>query len=182
MQVLIVFASATGRTKRMAEAFAEGVVEAGAEAVLRSADDATMDEVASADAIVLGSGVHMGGMESSMRAFLERTSPMWMKGEFVGKLGAAFASAGMGARGGTELTLLSMLSTLAEHGMLLVPMHNRLEGYGEAGCQWGPVAWTSSRGGQLGPTPEHLSAARSHGRWVAECTRRWLAGASLASG
>jgi NAD(P)H dehydrogenase (quinone) len=176
MQVLIVYASATGRTQRMAESYAEGVRDAGAEALLRSAPEATADELRAADAIVLGSGVHMGGIESSMAAFLEMTSPLWLQGQLTGKLGAAFASAGMGARGGGELTLLAMLSTLAEHGILLVPMHNRLEGFADAGSQWGPIAWTSPRAGQVGPTPEHLAAARAHGRYVAECGQRWLRG------
>jgi NAD(P)H dehydrogenase (quinone) len=176
MQILIVFASATGRTRRMAEACAEGVREAGGEAVLRSAEDATSEEVEAADAIVLGSGVHMGGIASSMSAFLERTSPLWMQGKLVGKLGAAFVSAGMGGRGGAELTLLAMLSTLAEHGMLLVPMHNRLAEFAQAGCHWGPVAWTNPRGGVVGPTAGHLVAVRAHGRFVAECTERWLRG------
>ena len=162
----------------MAEACAEGVRDAGAEAVLRSAADATNEELESADAVMLGSGVHMGGIESSMSAFLERTSALWMQGKLVGKLGAAFASGGMGARGGGELTLLSMLATLAEHGMLLIPMHNRLEGFGQAGCHWGPVAWTSPRDGTVGPTADHLSAARAHGRFVAECGARWLRGDS----
>jgi NAD(P)H dehydrogenase (quinone) len=178
MRVLIVFASATGRTKRMAEAYAEGVRAAGEEAVLRSAAEATAEEVEAADAIVLGSGVHMGGIESAMSVFLENTSALWMQGKLVGKLGAAFASAGMGARGGAELTLLSMLSTLAEHGMLLVPMHNRIEGFAQAGCHWGPVAWTTPRDGAAGPTPEHLLAARDHGRFIVECGQRWLRGAS----
>jgi NAD(P)H dehydrogenase (quinone) len=181
MQVLIVFASATGRTKLMAEACAEGVRDAGAEAVLRSAAEATNDELLSADAVMLGSGIHMAGVEASMSGFLERTSVLWLQGKLVGKLGAAFASSGMGARGGGELVLLSMLATLAEHGMLLVPMHNRLEGIQQAGCHRGPVAWTAPREGTAGPTSEHLSAARAHGRFVAECGARWLRGSSTAA-
>ena len=181
MQVLIVFASATGRTQLMAEACAEGAAEAGGDVVLRSAADATDEDLLSADVVILGSGIHMGGIESSMSVFLERTSALWMQGKLVAKVGAAFVSGGMGARGGAELTLLSMLATLAEHGMLLVPMHNRLEGFGQAGCHWGPVAWTSPRDGAVGPTAEHLTAARAHGRFVAECGARWLRGASEAS-
>ncbi len=160
----------------MADACAEGAREAGAEAVVVKAEDAGVEDVDAADALILGSGVHMAGVESSMSAFLERTAPRWLEGRWVGKLGAAFGSAGAGGRGGTELVLLSMLATLAEHGMLIVPMHNRLEGYPSGGSHWGPVAWTSPRNGEPGPTDRHLEAARSHGRWVAECTARWLAG------
>ena len=136
----------------------------------------TRDELRGADAVVLGSGVHMGGMESSMRVFFERTAPLWLGGELVGKLGAAFTSSGEGGRGGGELTLVSLLAYLAENGMLLVPMHNRMAGFRAGGCHWGPLAHTNPVDGVPGPSEGELEAARSHGRHVAECTRRWLAG------
>lgn len=175
MKVLVVVASQTGRTARMAEAVADGAREAGAEARVVKADEAGPEELEASDAIVLGSGVHMGGIESSMRVFFERSAPLWMQGRLVGKVGAAFVSAGAGARGGAELALLGLLANLAEHGMLLVPMHNRMEGFASAGCHWGPVAWTNPRSGKAGPTEDHLAACRAHGRWVAEQTAR-LAG------
>ena len=176
MQVLIVVASQTGRTQRLAEAAAEGAREAGADVVLRSAEEASAEDCRAADALMLGSGIHMGGIESSMRVFFERVAPLWLQGVLIGKVGAAFVSSGAGARGGTELALLALLANLAEHGMLLVPMHNRLEGYAAAGCHWGPVAWTNPRGGKAGPTEGHLTAARAHGKWVAECAARWAHG------
>jgi NAD(P)H dehydrogenase (quinone) len=178
MKLLVVVASATGRTQRMADELAAGAREAGAEVVVRPASDASDQHLLAADAVVLGSGVHMGGMESAMRAFLERTSPLWLQGALRGKLGAAFVSGGLGGRGGAELTLVALLSSLAEHGMILVTMHNRLDGFREGGSHWGPVAWTNPRSGEAGPTADHLRAARSHGRHVAECTQRWLAGSA----
>lgn len=177
MRILVVVASQTGRTLRMAEAFAEGAREREALVEIAASADAGEDQVLCADALVLGSGVHMGGMESSMRAFLERMAPLWMQNRLVGKIGAAFASAGNGGRGGAELTLISLHANLAEHGMLLVPMHNRLDHFMSGGCHWGPVAWTNARDGGVGPNDEHLAAARDHGRWVADCTGRWLKGA-----
>jgi NAD(P)H dehydrogenase (quinone) len=177
MRILVVVASDGGRTWRMAEAFAEGARGAGGEVELVAARDAEPDRVPAADALVLGSGVHMAGPESSMRAFLERLAPVWMQGGLIGKVGAAFVSAGQGGRGGAELTLISLWASLAEHGLLLVPMHNRLSHYAQAGCHWGPVAWTNPRKGEAGPTSAHLEAARSHGRHVAECASRWLRGA-----
>lgn len=178
MRILVVVASDTGRTWRMAEAFADGAREAGAEVELAKAAEARPEQALAADALVLGSGVHMGGMESSMRAFFERLAPLWMQGALIGKLGAAFASAGNGGRGGAELTLISLWANLAEHGMLLVPMHNRLPHYAQAGCHWGPVAWTNPRKGEAGPTSTHLEATRAHGRHVAECGARWGRGAA----
>ena len=175
MKVLIVVASQTGRTAKLAEAVAEGAREAGAEAEVIRAEDARPPPPETAPARGRGGrgpGVHMAGMESSMRAFFERVSSMWLQGEMVGKVGAAFVSAGSGARGGAELTLISLWANLAEHGMLLVPMHNRLDGFAAAGCHWGPVAWTNPRAGQAGPTETHVAACRAHGKWVAECTAR----------
>jgi len=175
-RIVVVVASETGRTWRMAEALVDGAMERVAEARPVRAADVTDAQLVSADAIVLGSGVHMAGVESSMRGFFERTAPLWLQGSLTGRLGAAFVTAGAGARGGAELTLISLHAFLAEHGLLLVPMHNRLEGYSQAGSHWGPIAWTTPRGGRAGPTEEHLSAARAHGRWIAECATRWLAG------
>jgi NAD(P)H dehydrogenase (quinone) len=175
-KVLVVVASATGRTRRMADAFAEGATAAGAEVTLRGSDEATADEVEAADVLALGSGVHMAGVESSMRLFFERIAPLWLKGKLVGKIGAAFASAGEGGRGGGELTLISLVAHLAEHGMLIVPMHNRLAGFRAAGCHWGPLAATNPVDGVPGPTDAQLEAARSHGGFVAECAARWAAG------
>jgi NAD(P)H dehydrogenase (quinone) len=177
MRVLVVVASGTGRTQRMAEEVAAGAREGGADVVMRSASDVGEAHLLEADAVILGSGVHMGGMEAEMRAFFERTAPLWMQGKLSRRLGAAFVSGGLGGRGGAELTLISLLACLAEHGMLLVPMHNRLDGFREGGCHWGPIAWTNPRPGGPGPTADHLRAARAHGRHVAECTARWLAGA-----
>jgi NAD(P)H dehydrogenase (quinone) len=172
-RILVVVASDTGRTWRMGEAFAEGAREGGAEALLVKAAEATPEQALAADALVLGSGVHMGGIESSMRVFFERLAPLWMQGALAGKVGAAFASAGNGGRGGGELALISLWANLAEHGMVLVPMHNRLPGYAQAGCHWGPLAWTNPRKGEAGPTAVHLEATRAHGRHVAACAARW---------
>ena len=178
MRVLIVVASQTGRTWKLGEAVAEGARAAGAEVTLARAEDATPAHTLSADALILGSGVHMAGMESSMRVFFERLAPLWLTGALIGKVGAVFASAGNGGRGGGELTLISLLANLAEHGMLLVPMHNRLPQYLEAGCHWGPLAWTNPRAGNAGPTAAHLEAARAHGEHVANTAARWQRGAA----
>jgi NAD(P)H dehydrogenase (quinone) len=178
VKLLVVVASTTGRTRRMAEALAEGARAAGAQVLLRTPEDTQDADLLEADAIVLGSGVHMGGVASSMVALFERVAPLWLAGRLRGKVGAAFVSAGDGERGGGELALLALLAWLAENGILLVPMHNRAQGFRDAGCHWGPLARTNPKGGEPGPTDAQLEACRAHGRHVAECARRWLAGAA----
>jgi len=177
-KIAIVVASQTGRTRKLADAIAEGAREQGAEVTLLSAEGASPDDIVAADALILGSGVHMAGIESSMRAFFERCAPLWMQGALIGKIGAAFVTSGNGARGGGELALVSLLANLAEHGMLLAPMHNRIDGYAEVGCHWGAISWTTPRDGVPGPTDRHLAAARDQGRQIARWTARWLSGSA----
>jgi len=160
----------------MAEAVAEGARVAGAQVLLREPQDTQDADLLDADAIVLGSGVHMGGVASSMVTLFERVAPLWLAGRLRGKVGAAFVSAGEGERGGGELALLALLAWLAENGILLVPMHNRAPGFRDAGCHWGPLARTNPKGGEPGPTEAQLGACRAHGQHVAECATRWLAG------
>lgn len=173
MDLLVVYASATGRTQRMAESLAEGAAGEGVATALRRCEDADPAELSEARGIVLGSGVHMAGVESAMRVFLEAAAPLWMAGALHGRLGGAFVSAGAGGRGGGELALVSLWASLAEHGCLMVPMHNRLEGFGAAGCHWGPLAWTNPREGRAGPTEAHLAACSGYGAHLAACLARW---------
>jgi len=168
-----VIASQTGRTRRLADAAAAGAAAAGAEVTLRSAADASDADLLAADAILLGSGVHMGGVESAMTAFFERSAPLWLQGRLIGRLGAAFVSAGEGGRGGGELALVRLLAYLAENGCLLVPFHNRLAGFRDAGCHWGVLARTNPGPGGAGPSDADCAAARAQGRFVAECVARW---------
>lgn len=178
MKVLVAVASRTGRTRELARAAAEGAAAAGAEVALRTADETRDADLLAADAILLGSGVHMGGIESSMSALFERSAPLWIQGRLVGKLGAAFVSAGEGERGGGELALVRLLAYLAENGILLVPFHSRLDGFRAAGCHWGVLAHTNPRDGRAGPTDADRAAARAQGRHLAECAARWKAGAA----
>ena len=177
MKIAVVVSSATGRTRRMAEAFVEGCEQQGGRAVLLDAEVADGADCEDADALVLGCGVHMAGVPSPMRGFLERLAPQWMSGALAGRLGAAFVTSGAGARGGGELVLIELHAALAQHGLLLVSMPSRTKGFSHGGSHWGPVAWTNPRGGEAGPTAGHLEAARGHGRHVARCTARWLRGA-----
>lgn len=53
-KVLIVYDTETGNTEKMAESVLEGVEEAGVDCVLRKVEDCTLDDMKSAEGIILG--------------------------------------------------------------------------------------------------------------------------------
>ena len=54
MEIAVIYWSGTGNTKMMAEAVAEGIDEAGAQAVVKSVSEITPDEAAAYDKIAFG--------------------------------------------------------------------------------------------------------------------------------
>ena len=140
MKVLIVYYSTYGHVHKMAEAIAEGVgeVDDGAEAVMRrvpetlpsevlekmGAVDAqkamthvpicTVDELASADAVIFGTPTRFGNMCGQMRQFLDATGQLWTQGALVGKVGSVFTSSAT-QHGGQESTILSFHITLLHY-------------------------------------------------------------------
>ena len=139
MKVLIVYYSTYGHVHKMAEAIAEGVREVdGAEAVLRrvpetlpaevlekmGAVDAqksqahvpicTVEELASADAVIFGTPTRFGNMCGQMRQFLDATGQLWAQGALVGKVGSVFTSSAT-QHGGQESTILTFHVTLLHH-------------------------------------------------------------------
>jgi NAD(P)H dehydrogenase (quinone) len=59
-------------------------------------------------------------MSGQMRTFLDQTGGLWASGALYGKLASVFSSTGTG--GGQEHTISSTWTTLAHHGMVIVPI------------------------------------------------------------
>jgi len=116
-KILIVYQSRTGNTEKMASAVAEGAKQvAGTEVVLRMVDKATLDDLLSADGIIMGSPTYYGQMSGKLKAFIDET--VKIHGKLNGKVGGAFTSSG-GTACGAETTLLSILGTMLVHGMVV---------------------------------------------------------------
>ncbi len=101
-EIAVVFHSATGTTKRMAEAvYAGSGSAAGVRASLheiRSADisggrwmnDAQLAQLDAAHAIVFGCPTFMGGPSAQLKAFLDATLSRWYARAWANELAAAF--------------------------------------------------------------------------------------------
>jgi len=100
----------------MAKSIAQGARERGAEVMLKQVDDATVDDLIKADAIILGCPTYFGMMAAKMKKFVDQSNDIW--GKLDKKMGAAFTSSG-GISGGNETTLLSLIQAMLIHGMIV---------------------------------------------------------------
>lgn len=138
-EILVLYYSRLGATRRLAELIAEGIESTrGCEARLRTVPAVSPVSEASAPAIpdsgppyvtlsdleqcaglALGSPTRFGNMAAPLKYFLDSTGSQWLAGTLAGKPACVFTSTGS-QHGGQEATLLSMMLPLLHHGMLLV--------------------------------------------------------------
>ena len=130
-KVLIAYFSHGGNTRKMAEALASAVEEAGCQVTLKKTTETTLDDLRAADGLLLGSPCYFGTMAAETKRFLDESIPLFGKGELVGKAAGAFASAG-GIGGGGELTIMAMLAGMLIHGMVVQGLRK--------GGHFGPLA------------------------------------------
>ena len=118
MQVLVIYYSKTGHTKKLAEAIAEGVAEVGGvTCVVKSVAEVTKDDFVAADGIIAGSPVYFGTMAAELKAVFDQFVGVRRKME--DKIGAAFATSG-DLSGGRETTIMSIIQALPIYGMIIV--------------------------------------------------------------
>lgn len=184
--VAIVYHSASGRTRALAEAIARGVVAGDATPVVQAVDQIDHAALLAADAIVFGCPTYMGSASAAFKAFMDGTSAIWALQAWRDKLAAAFTCSG--APSGDKLGTLTQLAVFAaQHGMVWVglglpPTYAGLE----------PVATDTNRlGSHLGAmahappgtrtvNESDLLTAVHLGRRVAEAARRWARPAAAA--
>ena len=196
MKILILYYSMYGHIHRMAEAVAEGVKQVnGAEVMMKRVPEtlseeilgkmgaleaqkafahietATLDDLASADAVIFGSPTRFGNMCGQMRQFFDSTGQLWAKGSLVGKVGSVFTSTGT-QHGGQESTILSFHTTLLHHGMLIAGLPYAFQGQTRndeitGGSPYGASTIAGGRGERM-PSENELEGARYQGKYVAE--------------
>lgn len=182
-KILIIYATDHGSTKKMAEAVAAGArTVPESEVEIKEAETVSVEDILATDAMIVGSPVHMGSIDWRVKKFIDSVcSGPWMQDKMVGKVGAVFASgSGFGnTGGGAELTMLALLSNIAELGMVIVPLPKSTPGYAVGGLHWGPYG--RAHGEDMSPTgvsEEKLEAAKCHGAHVARAAAA-LKGASI---
>lgn len=190
--VLVVYYSATGNTATMAHALAKGAeAEHVSVRVRRVAETApadavasnprwrafvdtvldevvTLDDLAWADGVALGSPTRFGGPAAQLKSFLDTTGQMWMRGELIDKVGTAFTTAST-SHGGLESTILAINNVFYHWGSLVMPL-----GYLDrqitkvTGNPYG-ASWVS-RSGSV-PDEDCLESAQKQGARLARTAR-----------
>ena len=138
-KILVLYYSANGNAAAMARHIARGVEEVGGmEACVRTvprvsadceaiADEipqqgppyATLADLESCAGLALGSPARFGNMAAALKYFIDGTSSSWFAGSLVGKPACVFTSSAS-LHGGQETTLISMMTALLHHGMLIL--------------------------------------------------------------
>jgi NAD(P)H dehydrogenase (quinone) len=195
MKVLVLYYSMYGHVHAMAGAIAEGVNNVkDSEVMVRRVPETlpedvlekmgalsaqkmfahvpvgTVNDLASADAIIFGTPTRFGNMAGQMRQFLDATGGLWAQGALVGKVGSVFTSSAT-QHGGQESTILSFHITLLHHGMIIVGLPYAFQGQMKideitGGSPYGASTIAGSKGERM-PTDNELAAARFQGKHVA---------------
>lgn len=157
MQVLVLYCSKGGNTRRLAEYIAEGVGSVdGVTPVLRTTAEITKEDFVGSAGIIAGSPVYFGVMAADLKRVFD---------EFVGvrkkmenKVGAAFATSG-DPTGGKETTMFSIIQCLLIYGMIVVGDPMDATGHYGVACVGAP-------------DDKAVENARKLGRRVAELCRK----------
>ncbi|GLT20695.1 MAG: NAD(P)H:quinone oxidoreductase [Zoogloea sp.] len=138
-EILVLYYSHRGSVRALAEVIGRGIdsvpgaaarlrtvprISAVCEAIEadipeRGAPYAEMSDLEECIGLALGSPTRFGNMSAPMKYFLDGTAGPWLSGALAGKPACVFTSSAS-QHGGQESTLLSMMTPLLHHGMLIV--------------------------------------------------------------
>ncbi len=148
MQVLVLYFSKGGNTRRLAEAVAKGVDSVnGVEAVLKSTEEVAKDDFVNSAGVIAGSPVYFGVMAAELKKVFDDFVSVRKKME--GKVGATFTTSG-DATGGKETTMLSIIQCLFIYGMIVAGDPMSATGHYGVACVGAPDEKTSENGEKLG--------------------------------
>jgi NAD(P)H dehydrogenase (quinone) len=190
-KVLVLYYSSYGHMEQMAHAAAEGVRQAGGEAIVKRVPElvpeeiarsayfkldqpapvATVGELPTYDAIILGVPTRYGRMASQMTNFWDQAGGVWAQGQLTGKVGSVMVSTAT-QHGGQETTLFAGITNLMHFGMVIVGLPYSYQGQTTldevaGGSPYGATTIAGGQG-QRQPSQNELEAARFQGRLVAQ--------------
>lgn len=148
MQVLVMYHSRSGNTKKLAEEIAKGVQEIKEiTCVLKPVTEITKEDFISSDGIIAGSPVYFGTMSAELKAVFDKF--VSVRKQMENKIGAAFATSA-DASGGKETTIISIIQAMLINGMIVAGDPLDATGHYGVSCVGAPDIKAASNGAKLG--------------------------------
>ncbi|RJR35371.1 MAG: flavodoxin family protein [Desulfobacteraceae bacterium] len=148
MQVLVLYYSKGGNTKKLAEKIAQGVDEVeGVNALLKHTRDVTKEDFTDSSGVIAGSPVYFGVMAADLKKIFDEY--VGVRKRMEGKVGAAFATSA-DASGGKETTMISIIQALLIYGMVVVGDPLSATGHYGVACVGAPDQKAEENGVKLG--------------------------------
>ena len=148
MQVLVMYYSRSGNTKKLAQEIAKGVQEVKeVKCVTKSVAEVTKDDFLDSDGIIAGSPVYFGAMAAEMKDIFDKF--VGIRKEMEDKIGAAFATSA-DPSGGKETTIFSIIQAMMIYGMIVLGDPLDATGHYGVSCVGAPDANTASNAAKLG--------------------------------
>ena len=155
MQILVLYFSKGGNTRKLAEAIARGVEEVeGVKAVLKKTSEVAKEDFADSEGVIAGSPVYFGLMAAELKKIFDDFVGVRKKME--GKIGAAFTTSG-DPTGGKETTMMSIIQVLLIYGMVIVGDPMTATGHYGVACVGEPDEKTEDNGMKLGSRVAELA-------------------------
>jgi len=148
MQVLVLYYSKGGNTRKLAEKIAEGVnMVPGVQALLKSTQEVTRDDFLNSAGIIAGSPVYFGAMAWDLKKVFD--DYVGIRKKMENKVGAAFATSG-DLSGGKETTMISIIQAMLIYGMIIAGDPMEATGHYGVACVGAPDEKTFENGRRLG--------------------------------
>ncbi len=160
MQILVLYFSKGGNTRKLAEAIAKGVEKVeGVSVILKNTDEVTRQDFVDSLGIIAGSPVYFGLMAAELKQVFDKFVGVRRKME--NKIGAAFATSG-DPSGGKETTMISIIQAMLIYGMIIVGDPLSATGHFGVGCVGAPDKEVIDNGMKLGQRVADLAKKLYH--------------------
>ncbi|WP_455391580.1 flavodoxin family protein [[Eubacterium] cellulosolvens] len=155
MQVLVMYYSRSGNTKKLASEIAKGVDEVdGVQSLLKPVTEVTKDDFINSEGIIAGSPVYFGVMAAELKEIFDRF--VGIRNKMGDKIGAAFATSA-DLSGGKETTMFSIIQAMMIYGMIIVGDPLDATGHYGVSCTGAPDEKTIDYARKLGTRVAELA-------------------------
>ncbi|GAM91367.1 hypothetical protein ANO11243_094160 [Dothideomycetidae sp. 11243] len=199
-EIAIIYYSTWGHVKTLALAEAKGIKAAGGSCDVFQVRETLPDDVLSKmhappkdtsipvldspsklesyDGFLFGIPTRFGNFPAQWKAFWDQTGHQWQTGAYHGKHAGVFVATGTQG-GGQESTVMNVMSTLAHHGIVYVPLgyKHTFKHFADlsevrGGTPWGAGTFSAADGSRQ-PSSKELEIAEAQGKGFYDLLSRY---------